>query len=87
MASSERTYNRSLTAPATDAFAIAPNDGADFARPARAIYVGSGGDLALVTMAGSQVLFSSLNAGTILPVSATRVRATGTTATGLVGLL
>ncbi len=82
-----RSYDRGLNAPAADAFAITPNDATDLAIAARAIYVGGAGNLEIVTLAGSTVQFTGLGAGTTLPCSAVRVRATNTTATGLVGLV
>ena len=78
--------NPGLTAPASDGFAITPNDGADLGRVPRAIFVGGAGAIALVTKAGTTLTFSGLTAGTVLPVRAKRVLATGTTATGLIGL-
>jgi len=80
-------YARGLTTPADDAFAITPSDGADLAQVVRALYIGGAGSISLVTRAGSTVAFTGLAAGTVLPVRAARVRATGTTATGLVGLV
>ena len=82
-----RSYARGLNAPAADAFAITPDNGNDLAVAARAIYVGGAGSLEIVTLAGNTVVFTGLGAGTVLPCSAARVRASGTTATGLVGLV
>lgn len=84
---SYRSYDRGLNAPAADAFAITPDDGADLAVVARAIYVGGPGNLEVVTLAGTTVLFAGLVAGSTLPCSVSRVRATNTTATNLVGLV
>lgn len=81
------SYNRGLNAPAADAFAVTPSDGADLSVCARAIYVGGAGDIAIVTLAGNTVVFPGVPAGTTLACSARRVRATGTTATGIVGLV
>lgn len=80
-------YQRGLTAPASNAFAITPADGADLAFAARALYVGGAGDIALRTLEGTDVTFRALNAGTVLPVGAVRVAATGTTAQNIVGLV
>jgi len=73
--------------PADDAFAITPSDTVNFAVPTRAIYSGAGGNITVVTPSGSAVLFVGVPAGVILPIRATRVNATGTAATSLVGLL
>lgn len=76
-----------LDSPASDAFAIAPADGADLAQTVRAIYVGGAGDISLVTKGGTTLTFTGLQAGSILPVRAARVRLTSTTATGLIGMV
>ena len=52
----------------------------------KAIYVGGAGNISLVTNDGATVTFTAVPVGTILPVAAQRVRATGTTATNLIGL-
>jgi len=70
--------------PATDAVAIVINTPLD--DTARAIYVGVGGDVSLVTAGGSTVIFKSVPSGTILPVSTTNVTTANTSATNLVAL-
>ena len=72
--------------PAYYAAGITASDSVDLANPVRAIYVGGAGSVVITTVAGTDVTFSGLPAGMILPVRAKRVKATGTTATGLVGL-
>jgi hypothetical protein len=73
--------------PATKALAITPNNGADLAFATRGIYIGGGGNLRVdMQDGGVDVTFVGLAAGTILPVRVSRVYATGTTATSLVGL-
>lgn len=76
----------SIVAPAGRGFAITANDSVDLAAETRAIYVGGAGALALVLASGDTVTFTGLAAGTLLPVRAIRVKATGTSATLLVGL-
>ena len=71
---------------ATDAFSIAPNDGADLTDIPRAIWIGTGGNVALA-MASGNVTLMNVADGTLLPVRPSRVRATGTTASNIVGLL
>lgn len=70
---------------AADGFDITPNDSVDLADEAGAIYVGGAGDIALITSRGTTLTFTALNAGTILPFKVSRVLATGTTATNLIG--
>lgn len=71
---------------ASRANAIVPHDVNDLAYVSRAIYVGGSGDVTLTTLNGDKVAFKGLVAGSILPVRASRVWSTGTTATNLVGL-
>jgi hypothetical protein len=76
-----------LDAPSMDGFAITPADGSDLTVITRAIYVGGGGDLTVVMRSGAKLTFSAVPQGTILPVRASRVMATATTATLLIGML
>lgn len=80
------SYQPGLNSPADHAFAIAPADGADLPQVPRAIYVGAAGSLSGVMLSGEAISFSTLQAGMIYPLRLARVQATGTTATGLVGL-
>lgn len=80
-------YSYGLESPAANAFAIAPSDGADLAYVTRGIYVGGAGDVKVnMGISGSSITFSAVPAGTVLPIRAARILATGTTATLLVGL-
>lgn len=79
-------YPTSLTAPARDAQAVVPDDGADLPVMPRAVFVGVTGDLSARLAGGQTVLFRNVQAGSLLPVRATGVNATGTTAAGIVAL-
>lgn len=80
-------YSESLTAPAKAAFSIIPDDSEDLPVLARALYVGTGGDLVLRAVdSDADAIFVNLPAGTILPVRVRAVRATGSTAANIVGL-
>ncbi len=79
-------YAAGLEAPASNAFDIVPDDKATLPSPTRAIYVGNGGHLCLTLLSGTTVTFQNMPAGSLLPVRATRVFSTRTTATGLLGL-
>jgi hypothetical protein len=81
-----KRMTRSLTAPAEEAVAIVPDDAASLEHATRAIFVGGGGDARIRMLGGAEVLFTNLQAGSVLPLRVVRVYATGTTATGLVGL-
>jgi len=72
--------------PASDAFAVTPSNSANFTQgAARALYIGVTGDVSVVCLSGS-VTFTAVPVGWF-PVNCTRVNATGTTATNIVGLL
>lgn len=73
-----------LTVPAGGAIAVTPSDSTVLSG-VRAIYVGTGGNVA-VTVGGSDVTFVNVSAGLILPVRATKVLLTGTTASNIVAL-
>lgn len=76
-----------LDAPTSHGFAVVPHDANPLAETTRALYVGVAGHVALVLASGASVTLSNVAGGTILPLRATQVRATGTTASALVGLL
>ena len=77
----------SITAPASAAVPIVPDDATPLATTPRAIYVGSGGD---VTMRGKRDgvprLWRNVPSGAVLPFRAALVCATGTTAADLLAL-
>ena len=79
--------NVGIENPAVDAFAITPSDTADVKEVTRAIYVGGDSDIAVVMKSGASVTLHSVVAGTMIPIRVSRVLATGTTATNLVGLV
>jgi hypothetical protein len=76
-----------LESPAARGFAITPSDGASLPETTRAIYVGTAGDLTVVLASGDQLSFLNLPSATVLPIRAIAVKASGTTATALLGLL
>ena len=75
-----------LTSPGRNAEAVTPSDVADLPTTARALYIGGAGDVAMTTAGGSTVTFIGLAVGQVLPVTAERVFATGTTATNIVAI-
>ena len=83
---------RDISAPARGGFAVTPSNSTTFDNvgpnnpPARSLYVGGAGNVAVRFVDGSTVTFTAVPAGMILPVHVDRVLATGTTATGIVGL-
>jgi hypothetical protein len=77
----------SLIAPARNCFSITPNDTATLAVLPKAIYVGTGGNLVIRAIDSTgDVTLANVASGTILDIRVTAVRATGTSASNLVGL-
>ena len=67
--------------------AITPSDTVDLTRVARGVYVGVGGDIAVMGEKDSAaVTFKNCATGSILPIRVKRVMSTNTTATNLVSL-
>ncbi|MCB2128040.1 MAG: hypothetical protein KDE03_02905 [Rhodobacteraceae bacterium] len=79
-------YPTSLTAPARDALAVTPNDATDLSILPRALFVGQTGNVSARLAGGGTVVFQNVQAGSLLPVRALGINATGTTATGIVAL-
>jgi hypothetical protein len=64
---------------------ITPSD-ATLLLDVRGIYVGGAGNVAVTLVSGEVVTFTAVPVGTILPVKVTKVMATNTTATLMLGL-
>lgn len=79
------TQSTGIAGPARNAAAVTPNDGTDLPNASRAILVGGGGTIAVVMAGGMSVTFTAQD-GSVLPICASRIKATGTTATGIVVL-
>jgi len=71
--------------PPGNAAAVTPNDSTDLTNVTRAINVAAAGNVAIDTEAGDSVTLY-VAAGIAFPVNARRIKATGTTATGIVAL-
>jgi len=79
------SHSASLTSPLIAGFAITPNDGADLPQTTRQIRVtGDAGNIAVVWLNGLETV-EPVAAGETLDWRIRRVKATGTTATGLRG--
>ncbi|MEM6475490.1 MAG: hypothetical protein AAF687_04925 [Pseudomonadota bacterium] len=80
-------FSDSLAAPAKSAFAVTPDDSADLPVAVKALFIGTGGDLVLRAVdSDADVTLANLPDGSILPVRVRAIRATGSTATNIVGL-
>ncbi|SFS85577.1 hypothetical protein SAMN04488040_2119 [Sulfitobacter marinus] len=80
-------YSAGLTGPICGGFSITPDDAADVAQVTRAVMVAGAGDLAVVLKGGDTVTLPSLMAGVVYPFRIERVLNTGTTASGVTGLV
>lgn len=72
--------------PAKTFVAVTPSNTANLASVCRALFVGTGGDLAAIGDDGSAVTFKNVPSGAVLPVRTIRVNSTNTTATDIVAL-
>ena len=51
-----------------------------------ALYVGTGGDVEVITLNGDTVVFHNVPTGTFMPIQVTRVKAANTTASDIIAL-
>ena len=72
--------------PARSASTVIPNDTGDLAHIRRALYIGQSGALSVELVDGDVVTFEGVPAGSMLPIRAAKVRATGTTAAAILSL-
>ena len=74
--------------PGTKLVAITPNDSTDLtSSKLRALWVGTGGNVAVIAFNDTAaVTLANVPSGTLLPVMATKVMATNTTASNIVGI-
>ena len=68
------------------AAAVVPSDTVDLAFVPRYLWVGTGGNVSVITAAGDTVTFAAVPSGYRLEISVTRVLAGGTTANMIVAL-
>jgi len=75
--------------PAATAQEITPNDTVDIPdRFCKGVYVGGTGDLRVIMLNDTTaVTFTNVQGGSLLPIRVKRVMATGTSATGIVGVI
>lgn len=67
---------------------ITPDDDNEITQTPRALYIGGTGNIAIIAIDDSEpVVFVNVPAGTVLPVSVSKVMDTSTTATFIVGIL
>jgi hypothetical protein len=78
-------FKKNLTSPPNDGLSITPDDNTDLTAVIRAINVDTAGTVAVLTTRNTSLTLY-VAAGIVFPIMAKRVLATGTTATGIVGL-
>tara|TARA_R110002020_G_scaffold10961_3_gene41563 strand:+ start:4255 stop:4518 length:264 start_codon:yes stop_codon:yes gene_type:complete len=80
-------HAQSLNAPASHAFAIAPADGTDLVEVTRALYIGVTGSLSVTLVSGAEVTLAGVPGGSFVPLRVRQVKASGTTASAILGLV
>jgi hypothetical protein len=87
MADEFTSTSDSPISPARNALAVTPHDTNALANVSKALYVGGAGNI-VVRLAddSADVTFTGVTAGSILPIRASHVRATSTTATSIVNM-
>lgn len=81
-----RNYIPDASNPATDYWTLTPSDSVNETQSFRAIYVGTTGNIALVSERGNVVTFPNVAVG-IFPVGGVRINVTNTTASNLIGFV
>lgn len=79
--------NTGLDSPISRGFTVTADDTNELSEVTRALYVGVGGDIALVMRDGNEVTFQNVPEGSLLPIRVSKVKATGTTAANILGLV
>ena len=78
------SFTDTASMPAVGSFAVTPSNGADLTEQIRAITISGAGTVSWVGADGATYNTASLPPGTY-EIAAVRIRATGTTATGITG--
>jgi len=76
------SHATSITAPPSHAEPVTPSDTSDLPFVSRAIYVGTPGDVQVITQGGQTVIYKALSGTKVLRV--VRVMASGTTAADII---
>lgn len=85
MADKFSSHAESLSSPPSGLIAVNPDDAQDLPQASRGINVAQSGDVRITAVDGTTATVA-ISAGIIFPIRASRVWATGTTATGIVAL-
>lgn len=80
------TKEKISVSPAFQFVAITPDDDHDLTVFARALFVGTGGNVEVYNAEGEAIVFKNVPDGTFLPVNTARVLARNTTASDIVAI-
>lgn len=62
------------------------SEGTEAPKSGSVLYIGTGGDLKVLTVGNDEITFTNIQDGSFLPVQVLRVFATGTTASNIIAL-
>ena len=62
------------------------SEGTEAPKSGSVLYIGTGGDLKVLTVGNDEITFTNIQDGSFLPVQVLRVFSTGTTATNIIAL-
>ena len=79
-------HSLGLESPVSNAVVVTPDNDNDLSFVTRGIMVSVSGDVAVTTKAGNDVTLPALAAGIIHPFRVSRIKSTGTTATGILAV-
>jgi len=85
MADEFEEYQLGLESPPTIFETVTPSDSVALDNVTRALGVGTGGDVAVVSLLGVTTVIPNVQDGTLMPGRFIRIDATNTTASGMVG--
>lgn len=75
-----------MTYSARNLEVVVPDDSTELARVSRALWVGTAGNITVLTASDQVVLIKNVPGGTLLPIQIKRVNNTATTASNMVSL-
>ena len=82
-----RDFNAGLTGPICGGFDIQPDDDADVESVTRGLMVTGAGDVTVILKNGETLTLPALAPGVVYPIRVSRALDSGTTATGIKGLV
>lgn len=83
----EQKQPEDIILPGRKLFAITPHNSNELSSIPRALWVGTGGDLSVIAQDDTVAVTLKVQSGSLVPVRVKVVKATGTTATDIVGVL